>query len=117
MRIRPIHNDDDHAAAMAAVEALWGAAEGSADADALEVIVTLISAYEEKHHAIEAPDPIEAIRFRMEQQGLSRKDLEPMLGGRGRVSEVLSGRRPLSLAMIRRLRADLGLSADVLVGA
>jgi HTH-type transcriptional regulator/antitoxin HigA len=116
MDIRPIHNDADHALALAEVEKLWGAAEGSPEAERLDVLVTLVNAYETEHHRIAPPDPIEAIRFRMEQQGLTRKDLEPLIGGRARVSEVLTHKRPLTLAMIRRLRKGLGISADVLVG-
>ena len=116
MSIRPIHDDDDHAWAIEQMEALWGAPEGSPEAEALEVLVTLINAYEAEYHAIDPPDPIEAILFRMEQEGLTRKDLEPMIGNRARVSEVLNRKRPLTLRMIRRLREGLGLSADVLVG-
>jgi len=116
MDIHPIRNDEDHGRALARIEELWGSPQGTPEAEALEVLVTLVDAYEAQHHAIEAPDPIEAILFRMEQQGLTRRDLEPLIGGRARVSEVLNRRRPLTLAMIRRLRAGLGLSADVLVG-
>jgi HTH-type transcriptional regulator/antitoxin HigA len=116
MDIRPIHNDADHALALAEVEELWGAVEGSPEAERLDVLVTLVNAYEAEHHRIDPPDPIEAIRFRMEQQGLTRKDLEPLIGGRARVSEVMTRKRPLTLAMIRRLRRGLGISADVLVG-
>jgi HTH-type transcriptional regulator/antitoxin HigA len=116
MIIHPIRNDDDHGRAMSEIERLWGSREGTPEADALEVLVTLVDAYEAKHHAIEPPDPIEAILFRMEQQGLTRKDLVPMIGSRARVSEVLNKKRPLTLAMIQRLRAGLGISADVLVG-
>ena len=116
MNIRPIHNDDDHGQALLQIERLWGAPEGSPEAEALDVLVTLVNAYEAQHHFIAPPDPIEAIRFRMEQQGLTRKDLEPMIGGRARVSEILTGKRPLTLPMIRRLRRGLGISADVLVG-
>lgn len=114
--ILPIHDDEDHARAMSQVEQLWGAAEGTPEADALEVLVTLIDAYEAKHHAIEPPDPIEAILFRMGQQGLTRNDLIPMIGSRARVSEVLNRKRPLTLAMIQRLRVGLRISADVLLG-
>lgn len=81
MDVRPIRNDEDHARAMKQVEALWGAPDGTREAELLEVLVTLVNAYEAEHHAIEAPDPIEAIRFRMDQEGLTRKDLEPMIGG------------------------------------
>ena len=116
MEVHPIRNDSDHAQAMARIEALWGADPGSRAAEELEVLVTLVDAYEARHHAIQPPDPIEAIRFRMEQMDLTRKDLEGILGSRARVSEILARKRPLTLAMIRRLRAGLGLSADVLVG-
>jgi len=77
--------------------------------------VTLIDAYEATHYPMDAPDPVEAIRFRMEQQGITRKDLEPMIGTRGRVSEVLNRKRGLTIDMIRRLHAGLGISADVLI--
>jgi len=117
MHVRPIHNDADHTRAMEQIEQLWGAVEGTPEAETLEVIVTLVDAYEAQHHTIEAPDPIEAIRFRMEQEGLTRKDLEPFIGTRARVSEILGRRRPLTLRMIRRLRDGLGISADVLVGS
>lgn len=116
MDVRPIRSDGDHARAMEQVEELWGAPPGSREAELLEVLVTLINAYEAEHHAIEAPDPVEAIRFRMEQEGLTRKDLEPLIGGRSRVSEVLNRKRPLTIGMIRRLRSRLGISADVLIG-
>jgi HTH-type transcriptional regulator/antitoxin HigA len=116
MKIRPIRTDEDHASALDQIGTLWGAADGSAKAEQLEVLVTLVDAYEASHHAIAPPDPIDAVLFRMEQQGLSRSDLEPCIGSRARVSEVLSRKRPLTLRMIRRLRARLGISADVLVG-
>ena len=117
MNIHPIHNDDDHSRALFEIERLWGSPEGTPEADTLEVLVTLVDAYEAKHHAIDPPDPIEAILFRMEQQGLTRNDLIPMIGSRARVSEVLNKKRPLTLAMIQRLRAGLGISADVLIGS
>jgi HTH-type transcriptional regulator/antitoxin HigA len=80
------------------------------------VLATLVDAYEARHHAIDAPDPITAIHFRMEQQGLTRKDLEPMIGSRARVSEVLTGKRSLTLEMVRRVQSGLGISADLLIG-
>jgi len=79
------------------------------------VLATLIDAYEAHHHPMDPPDPIEAIRFRMEQQGMSRKDLEDIIGTRTRISEILNGKRGLSIGMIRRLHARLGISADVLI--
>ena len=116
MNIRPIRNEQDHAHAMAQIEALWGADDGSPEAELLEVLVTLVDVYEAAHHPIDPPEPVAAIKFRMEQENLTRRDLEPMIGGRSRVSEILNGKRPLTLRMIRRLRAGLGLSADVLIG-
>jgi HTH-type transcriptional regulator / antitoxin HigA len=116
VELHPIHNERDHARALRLVEKLWGARRGSPDAETLEILVTLVDAYESKHHRIESPDPIEAIRFRMEQEGLTRADLEKLIGSRARVSEILNRRRPLTVAMIRRLRDKLGISADVLIG-
>jgi len=116
MDIEPIRNDRDHARAVRQIEKLWGARRGSSNAKKLEILVTLVDAYEAKHHRIDPPDPIEAIRFRMEQEGLTRADLEKLIGSRARVSEILNRRRPLTVAMIRRLRDALGISADVLIG-
>ena len=115
--VKPIHTAEDHRAALKEVERLWGSKSGTPDGDRLDVLATLIDAYEAQHEPIDKPDPIEAIRFRMEQQGLTRKDLEPMLGTRMRVSEVLNGKRALSIAMIRRLHAGLGIAAEVLIRA
>ena len=100
---------------MARIEALMSAAPGTPEGDELDVLATLVDAYEAKHHAIDAPDPVTAIQFRMEQQQLSRKDLEPFLGSRARVSEVLTGKRPLTLEMVRRVKGGLGISADLLI--
>lgn len=113
--VKPIRTEADYEAAMAAVERLWGAASGTPEGDRLDVVATLIDAYEAKHHAIDAPDPIEAIMFRMEQQGLTRKDLEEIIGTRTRIAEVLNRKRGLSIAMIRRLHERLGIPAEVLI--
>jgi HTH-type transcriptional regulator / antitoxin HigA len=113
--LKPIRSESDYENAMAEVEQLWGAKSGTPDGDRLDILVTLIEAYEDEHHPIDPPDPIEAIKFRMEQQGLSRKDLEPMIGTRTRVSEVLNRKRGLSIGMIRRLHQHLGISAEVLI--
>jgi HTH-type transcriptional regulator/antitoxin HigA len=115
MQIRPIRTEQDHQAAVARIETLMSAAPDSLEGDELDVLATLVDAYETKHHPIDAPDPVAAIQFRMEQQHLSRKDLEPMIGSRARVSEVLTGKRPLTLEMVRRLRGGLGISADLLI--
>jgi HTH-type transcriptional regulator/antitoxin HigA len=113
--LRPIRNEDDYDAALAEVERLWGAAAGTPEGDRLDVLATLISAYEDERYPMDPPDPIEAIKFRMEQQGLTRKDLETILGSRTRVAEVLNRKRGLSIAMIRRLHAELGVPAEVLI--
>ena len=117
MEIRPIHTKADYKAALKVVSALIDADPklGTPDGDQLEVLGTLVEAYEAKHYPIELPDPIEAIKFRMEQQGLSIKDLEPMIGKSNRVYEVLNRTRPLSIAMVRRLHAGLGISAECLI--
>lgn len=113
--LKPIRTEADHEAALAELAHLWGAANGTSDGDRLDVLATLIDAYEAQHHPMDPPDPIEAIRFRMEQQGLSRKDLEPLIGHRGRVAEVLGRRRGLSIEMIRNLHDKLGIPAEVLI--
>jgi HTH-type transcriptional regulator/antitoxin HigA len=97
------------------MERLWGAKSGTPAADRLDILATLVDAYESQHFPMDPPDPIEAIKFRMEQQGLSRKDLEALLGTRTRVAEVLNRRRGLSINMIRRLHEKLGISAEVLI--
>lgn len=113
--LKPIRNEADYEAALAEVERLWGARSGTPEGDRLDVLATLIDVYEAKHHPIDPPDPVEAIRFRMEQQGLSRKDLEPMIGPRNRVADVLNRKRGLSIEMIRQLHERLGISAEVLI--
>lgn len=115
IKVRPIHGEQDYDAALVEVDALMDATPGTHEGDRLDVLVTLIEAYEARHWAIDTPDPIEAIRIRMEQKNLRQRDLEPMIGSRGRVSEVLSGKRALTLPMIRRLSEGLDLGADVLI--
>ncbi len=113
--VRPIRSKKDYEAALKEVERLWGAKLGTPEGDRLDVLATLIDAYEATHHPMDPPDPVEAIKFRMEQQGLTRKDLEPLIGTRTRVAEILNRRRSLSIEMIRRLHKTLGISADVLI--
>jgi HTH-type transcriptional regulator/antitoxin HigA len=113
--VKPIRTKKDYEAALAEVECLWGAKLGTPEGDRLDVLATLIDAYEATHFPIDPPDPIEAIKFRMEQQGLTRKDLQPLIGTRTRVAEVLNGKRGLSIGMIRRLHRALGISAEVLI--
>jgi HTH-type transcriptional regulator / antitoxin HigA len=116
MPVYPIRTSDDHARAVRRIRELMSAVPGSREGDELDVLATLVDAYESKHEAIDAPDPITAIQFRMEQQGLTRKDLEDLIGSRGRVSEVLTGKRSLTLNMVRRIHSGLGISADLLIG-
>jgi HTH-type transcriptional regulator / antitoxin HigA len=113
--LKPIRTEADYEAALAEVERLWGAKSSTPEGDRLDVLATLIDVYEAQHYPMDPPDPIEAIRFRMEQQGLTRKDLEPLIGHRGRVAEVLNRKRGLSIEMIRNLHDRLGISADVLI--
>lgn len=113
--LRPIRTKASYEAALKEMERLWGARSGTPAGDRLDILATLIEAYEDEHYPMDPPDPIEAIKFRMEQQGLTRKDLEGILGTRTRVAEVLNGRRGLSINMIRRLHAELGIPAEVLI--
>ena len=113
--LKPIRTKADYKAALAELERLWGAKSGTSKGDRLDVLATLVDVYETQHYPMDPPDPIEAIQFRMEQQGLTRKDLESMIGTRARVAEVMSRRRNLSIDMIRRLHEQLGISAEVLI--
>ncbi len=113
--LKPIRTKADYEASLAEIERLWGARRGTRKGDRLDILATLIDAYENEHYPMDPPDPIEAIKFRMEQQGLSRKDLAEILGSRTRVAEVLNRRRGLSINMIRRLHQKLGISVDVLI--
>jgi HTH-type transcriptional regulator / antitoxin HigA len=115
MTIKPIRNDDDLRNAFQQLEAVFQALEGSAQADEREVLVRLVAAYESKHYPIGTADPVDAIKFRMEQQNLSPKDLEPYIGSSGRVSEVLNRKRGLSLQMIRKLHHGLHIPFESLV--
>ncbi len=113
--IKPIRTEADYETALAEVERLWGSRSGTPKGDRLDVLATLIAAYEDRHFPFTTPDPVEAIRFRMEQQGLTRKDLETIIGTRTRIAEVLSRKRGLSITMIRRLHERLGIPAEVLI--
>src|SRR5215470_2262007 len=113
--VRPIRTKRDYEAALQEVERLWGAKSGTREGDRLDVLATLIDVYEAEHYPMDPPDPIEAIKFRMEQQGLTRRDLENIIGTRTRIAEVLNRKRGLSIAMIRRLHERLGISAEVLI--
>src|SRR4029450_13831208 len=107
MEIRPIRTPADHDWALRKIERLWEAAPGSEEEDLLDVLTTLVEAYEERQYQMDPPDPVEAIKFRMEQESLTRSDLKTILGTRARVAEVLNHRRPLSIGMIRRLHDRL----------
>lgn len=113
--IKPIRKERDSEAVLEEVERLWGAKAGTLQGDRLDVIATLIEAYEAEHYPMDPPDPVDAIKFRMEQQGLTRRDLEDIIGTRTRIAEVLNRKRGLSITMIRRLHEGLGISAEVLI--
>jgi HTH-type transcriptional regulator/antitoxin HigA len=115
MIITPIRNEADYKSALSRAKEIWNAAEKTPESDELEILLDLIEAYERRNYPMELPDPINAINIRMEELGLRRKDLEPCIGSRARVSEILNRRRSLTLPMIRNLSELLGLSAEVLV--
>ncbi|MET3793186.1 antitoxin component HigA of HigAB toxin-antitoxin module [Aquamicrobium terrae] len=110
--LKPIRTKADYDEALAEVERLWGADSGTPEGDQLDVLATLIDVHEAKHYPMDLPDPVEAIHFRMEQQGLTRKDLEPMIGPRNRVADVLNPKRSLSIDMIRQLHSQREASID-----
>jgi HTH-type transcriptional regulator/antitoxin HigA len=113
--VKPIRSRRDYEAALKEVDRLWGTKAGTRDGDRLDVLATLIDAYEAEHDPMDPPDPVEAIKFRMEQQGLTRRDLEELIGTRTRIAEVLNRKRGLSIGMIRRLHERLGIPAEVLI--
>jgi HTH-type transcriptional regulator/antitoxin HigA len=115
MEIKPIKNETDYQAVLEEIDRLFDAAPDTPEGDRLEVLTTLVEAYEEKHYNIPMPDPIEAILYHMESRGLARRDLEPYIGSRARVSEVLNRKRPLTMEMIRNLNKGLGIQAEVLI--
>jgi HTH-type transcriptional regulator/antitoxin HigA len=115
MDVRPIKTEADYEATLAKIEKLFESLPGTPESDRLEILTTLVEAYEERHFPLPPPDPIEAIFYFMESRGLSRRDLEPYLGSRARVSEVLNRKRPLSLEMIRRLSTGLKIPAEILI--
>ena len=117
MNIKPIRNDDDLRGAFKRLEAVYQAQDGTPEADEMEILVTLIEAYERKHYPIGPAEPVEAIKFRMEQQGLTPKDLELYIGSSGRVSEVLNRKRRLSLQMVQRLHDGLQIPYESLLAA
>lgn len=115
MNIKPIKTERDYEKALQRVESLWNAREGSSESDELDVLATLIEAYEREHYPMDLPDPVEAIKFRLEQEGKDSRSLIGVIGGRTRVYEVLRGKRPLSLNMIRELHEKFRIPANVLI--
>lgn len=115
MNIKPIRTEEDLAIASARLDEVWGAEIGTPEGDELEVLALLIEKYEDEHHPMPPSDPVEAIKFRMDQQGLTARDLEPFIGSSGRVSEVLNRKRKLSLAMIKRLHDGLRIPYESLL--
>jgi HTH-type transcriptional regulator / antitoxin HigA len=117
MHIYPIRTEADHRAALARIEALWAARPGSNEHDELEILSILVAAYEDAHHPILSPDPVEAIKFHMEQNGLRQKDLADIIGSVSHASEIMNRRRALSIDMIRDIHAAWGIPLEALVGA
>ncbi|OQA43248.1 MAG: Antitoxin HigA [Chloroflexi bacterium ADurb.Bin325] len=115
MDIKPIRSERDYEATLLEIEKLFDAPAGSTEADRLDVLTTLVEAYESQHYPMPQADPIEMLKYYMESRGLTRADIEPFIGSRARVAEILNRRRPLTLEMIRRLYAGLGIPAEVLV--
>jgi len=115
MEIKPIKNQADYQAALDEIERLFAAIPDTPEGDRLDVLVTLVEAYEDKHFSMPAPDPIEAILYHLESRALSRRDLEPCIGSRARVSEVLNRKRHLTMEMVRKLHSMLGIPSDVLI--
>ena len=115
MQIRPINTKADHQAALKEIERLMDAKPGTPAGDRLDILAMLVERYEAQHERIEPPNPIDALRYHMETHGLTRRDLEPYLGSRARIAEILNRRRPLTIEMIRKLHAGLGISAEVLI--
>ncbi len=115
MKIKPIKNERDYEEALRRVESLWESPEGSDESDELDVLATLVEAYEREHYPVDMPDPVEAIKFRLEQEGKDSRALIGVIGQRTRVYEVLRGKRSLSLNMIRELHEKFGIPANVLI--
>lgn len=115
MEIKPVRNETDYRAALQEIESLMSAEFGTPEGDRLDILVTLVEAYESKHYPMEVADPIEAIKFEMERKGLTVKDLVPMIGKPNRVYEILNYTRPLTLPMIWRLHDGLGIPAEILI--
>lgn len=115
MDIKPIRSEQDYDKALKRIEEIWGALLGTPDGDELDILATLVEEYEDEHYPIKSPDPIVAIKYIMGKNGLNRSDIEKYLGSKSKVSEVLNGKRPLSLNMIKALHKGLGIPYDILI--
>ncbi len=115
MNLRPIKTEDDYRAALAEIEGIFQAGPETPEGDRLDILTLLVEAYEEQHYPIPPPDPLGALEYHLESRGLTRRDLEPYLGSRARVAEVMNRRRALTIDMIRRLHQGLGISAEILI--
>jgi HTH-type transcriptional regulator / antitoxin HigA len=115
MQLRPIRTEADYEAALGQIERLMDAEPDTSEGDCLDILTTLVEAYEAAHHPIEAPDPIAALEYFMEQRGITRADLVPLLGSRSRVSEILNRRRRLTIEMAWRLHRELGIPAEAVI--
>jgi HTH-type transcriptional regulator/antitoxin HigA len=115
MKLKPIRSEAEYEQALAEIERLFAAEAGTPDGDVLDMLTILVEAYEKGRYDLPKPDPVEAILHHIESRGLSRKDLEPFIGTRARVAEIINRQRSLSLAMIQKLHSDLGIAADVLI--
>ncbi len=115
MKLKPIKSEEDYTNALQEIDRLWDVEAETPESDILEILVTLVEAYEKQHYELSPPDPIAALEYFMESRGLARKDLEPYIGSRGRVCEILGRKRPLTLAMIRRLEQATGIPAAILI--
>lgn len=115
MEIRPIKTEEDYQATLAEIERLFDAVPDTAEGDRLEVLTTLLEAYEKSHYSIPSPDPVETVKYWMESRGMTRQDLEPLMGSRARVSEFFNHKRGLTLNMIRNLHEKLGIPAEALI--
>jgi len=115
MKLKPIRNDEDYETALQEIDRLWDATEGTPESDTLEILVTLVEAYEKGRYELPPPDPIQAIEYFMESRGWTRKELEPLIGNRARVSEVLNRKRPLTIEMIRKLEKATAIPASILI--
>lgn len=115
MKLKPIRNEEDYEKALQEIDRLWDVEAGTPESDILEILVTLVEAYEKQHYELPPPEPIAALEYFMESRGWTRKELEPYIGSRGRVSEILGRKRPLTLAMIRRLEQATGIPASILI--